>query len=621
MLLIGGLIAAVVFTISTVSFINFKSESVNKYTHSLETKSFLISKAVEQKIDRIFDVLNAVAAELDITADEQLDPDAVLASITSIADNFEVMGSHISMKNGDIYASLAGGFVSAVNAKEAGREWYVRIFEGEDRVLTKVYTNGEGNLAIAVSVPVIRDGKRVALLAVNIKVDLITQFINELSGGQDVFVSREDGYLLAAKTQDMIGKNLYQERPSYSQFKSSDTSTHNYEFEGESYFVASARIPSLGWNVWTFDSEENINSASNHNLIITMFIALVFIIVTLIVVYILVNRLLYKPVGGEPDAIEAIVQKIAAGDLSDDMNANRNVTGIYKAIIEMVSNLKTMIEQINATSADVTESSSQIQQTAQGVTDTAEQQMQQLEQTASAMSEMSASVEEVARNAQIASSAAIEANNQAREGMGVVSDMNQDINVMVTGIDEVKEVINSLAKQTENIGSILDVIQGVAEQTNLLALNAAIEAARAGEQGRGFAVVADEVRNLANRTQQSTDEIQQVINGLQEEAKRSVSLMESNSASAEKTANKSAEANNALEAINHAVEEIQNMNTQIATAAEEQTNVAEEVSTSLVALNDMAKSTFDNAHSNSGLSEKLKDYSVSLNSSVDKFSI
>jgi methyl-accepting chemotaxis protein len=621
MLLMGSLITIVVLMISIVGFINFKSASVGTYDRGLKNDAMVIGKAVEQKIGRTFDVLHAVAAELAITSDEKIDEVATLKSLKSIADKFDVLGAHIGMKNGDIYASLANGFVPNVNAKDTQREWYVRIFEGEDEVMTKVYTNGEGNLAIAMAVPVIREGERVGLLAVNIAVNSITNFVKELSDNAQIYISREDGYVLVAKDEALLGANLFVSHPSYKPLKDAEEATLNYSYDGNNYFVASTKIKNLGWNVWAWDSEKNINAASNSNLLTSLIIAFIFIVIALTITYILVNKLMYLPIGGEPKTIEKMVQRIANGDLSLNAEITGNETGVYKAVLSMVKQLKETISEINTTSTEVNNSSSQIENSANGVTQTAQQQMHHLEQTASAMNEMTVTVLEVARNAQQASSSANEAKQHSKKGMAVVSEMNHDISSLLNGIENVQVVINKLAQQTDNIGSILDVIKGVADQTNLLALNAAIEAARAGEQGRGFAVVADEVRNLANRTQESTDEIQQVITNLQAEAGRSVHLMDTNAKSAEATATKSNEANLALEAINRSVEEIQDMNNQIATAAEEQTVVAEDINNSIVSLNDMSKHTFDNAQNNSTMAKRLKNAAASLNRSVERFTL
>ncbi|TXR53633.1 methyl-accepting chemotaxis protein [Reinekea thalattae] len=621
MLLSSGLIATVVAIISTIGYLNFKSESITSDTAQLQTKATLISKAVEQRIDRIFDVLNTGASELAVYSDETLEPDRVLENLNNIAGNLDVMGAHMSMKNGDIYASLAGGFVSSVNAKDAGREWYVRVFEGEDKVMTDVYTNGEGNLAIAMSVPVFRDGNKVALVAVNIDVDLITNYVASLSDNNQVYVSRADGYLLAASDPELIGQNIYELYPDFIDYKDAEQSIHKYQDHGISNYVASAKLASQGWNIWTYDTQDAIYSASKKNLRLILIIAIVFVLISISLIYLLIENLIYKPIGGEPAEIESIVKKIAAGDLSVTSTNQYRKSGVYFEVMNMVDNLKDMISQINETSTDVRECSNHIQMGAAEVSKNTDAQMQQLEQTASAMNEMAASAQEIANNAQHASTAVNDANEQAAHGLSVVNEMSTDISHLSISINEVKDVIVDLAQQTEDIGSILDVIQGVAEQTNLLALNAAIEAARAGEQGRGFAVVADEVRNLATRTQESTDEIQQVINKLQQEASRSVTLMQNNATSAESTASKSTEADLALSAINKSIEEIQSMNTQTAAAAEQQTSVAEEISNSVIQLNDMAKGAFERATKNKAMASKLEESSKSLNREIERFSV
>ncbi|MEO9276151.1 methyl-accepting chemotaxis protein, partial [Marinomonas sp. 5E14-1] len=330
-----------------------------------------------------------------------------------------------------------------------------------------------------------------------------------------------------------------------------------------------------------------------------------------------VVKLMYKPIGGEPKEIEELVKRVANGDLTLNTQVTGQETGVYAATILMINNLKSIIRNIDNATGQLKSSSDKVSASATKTNQSSEDQMMQLENTSTAMNEMTMTVEEVARNAIQASSAAKEANQFSDEGIKVVKEMNNDIATLLSGIEKVMLVTTKLEQETQGIGAILEVIDAISEQTNLLALNAAIEAARAGEHGRGFAVVADEVRNLANRTKESTNEIQGVISSLQGEAKRSVQLMNSNMEDAKTTASKSDDANKALQSIRQSVSVIQDMNVQIATAAEEQTHVASEINVSIVSINDLAKTTYGSSNSNKNMASNLTDLALTLDKSVD----
>jgi methyl-accepting chemotaxis protein len=621
LLLIGLLFTSIILLVSGVGFANFKSASVENYTNKLDNQAFLMSKAIEQKMGRYFDALNIMANDIELDENGLLNIDRTVAELNAMTDKLGVLNTYIAIENGATYAAVTNGLISGFNAKEKKREWYTRGFDGEAKIVTTPYISAEKEAVMAVAVPVKRAGKVLAVLSLNLAVNQITEYVESLMPSKHVYVSRADGYLLAAKTPEQIGKNLFELRPSYKQFQNDNKSNHSYDFEGNEYQVVSARINSLGWTVWTWDAWSNINSASNDNLKVNLLMALVLIVISLYIVYMIVMKIMYLPIGGEPKEIEAIVKKIAQGNLNAVPLTSGKETGVYSAIITMVDSLKGIVEHINTSTVQLSASSTEMSESAASVNSNSESQMQQLEQTSTAMNEMTVTVDEVARNALQASTAADEANNHSSEGILVVDEMNTNISTLVDGITGVQDVMNKLEGEIDSIGNIIEVIRGISEQTNLLALNAAIEAARAGEQGRGFAVVADEVRSLANRTQDSTNEIQAMISSLQNESKNSVELMQVNVNNAQSTAEKSTKANQALQAIRSSVSVIQDMNNQIATSAEEQTLVAGEINSSIVGINDLAKVTFDSSKDNTNRAQELSHIASSLNDSVKLFKL
>ncbi|MFT4926069.1 MAG: methyl-accepting chemotaxis protein, partial [Phenylobacterium sp.] len=217
------------------------------------------------------------------------------------------------------------------------------------------------------------------------------------------------------------------------------------------------------------------------------------------------------------------------------------------------------------------------------------------DQVAVAMNQMAGTVEEIAQSAANAADFALEASDEAKTGSQVIQRTIASINQLEDVITNTSTSLTELAREADNIGSILDVIRGIADQTNLLALNAAIEAARAGEQGRGFAVVADEVRNLAQRTQESTEQIHKLIERLQKGTRHAVTAMDQSRVFVESSMSEAASSGEALDRILVTVAKINDMNTQIASASEEQNTTAEQINQNVVAVNQISHKSADNA--------------------------
>jgi methyl-accepting chemotaxis protein len=287
--------------------------------------------------------------------------------------------------------------------------------------------------------------------------------------------------------------------------------------------------------------------------------------------------------------------------------ARKGFTSLVKDILGNSGQLAAAAEELSA----ITEQSNNGVMRQQG----------EIGQVATAMNEMSATVTEVSRNAASAASAAQEADERAKDGCEVVNTTVETINNLASEVERTSQVIENLKGDSISIGTVLDVIRDIAEQTNLLALNAAIEAARAGEQGRGFAVVADEVRTLASRTQQSTREINDMIERLQNGANQAVNVMEMGRAKAEESVEQAAKAGEALQAITGVVDNIKSMNIQIASAAEQQSATAEEINRNIVNISEVAEETAGGSQQTASASDELARLAADLQGQVAKFKI
>lgn len=304
-----------------------------------------------------------------------------------------------------------------------------------------------------------------------------------------------------------------------------------------------------------------------------------------------------------------------------DIHSKDEIGDAANALNKMLSKFQDGLLQVSGATAQIAAASEETSAITQETSDTIYEQQSQTEQVATAMNEMTATVQEVSINITSTAEAAQDASMETDKGSVVVNNTVAAIEQLASQIENSTSVIHQLEKDSENISAVMDVIRGVAEQTNLLALNAAIEAARAGEQGRGFAVVADEVRTLAARTQQSTEEINQVIIKLQAGSQEAVNVMNNSRDKAQAVVNQAKEAGASLQTISQAVSRINDMSTHIATAAEEQNAVAEEINSNIVNINNMSHDTSAGAQQTAQASDDLAQLATQLQTLVSQFKV
>ncbi|WP_375276990.1 methyl-accepting chemotaxis protein [Pseudoalteromonas marina] len=358
--------------------------------------------------------------------------------------------------------------------------------------------------------------------------------------------------------------------------------------------------------------------SSQRNLIILN--AVVMIIAVIVFSY-FIGRSVLLPTRLAANMMKDISQ--GEGDLTRTLNeeGNDEISELSHSFNLFVSKMRESLVHVSQSANDVNEHAHTVDDSTKTSQSFIELQNDSSTQVAAAMEQMTHQIHDVSSNAEAAEQAANDAAHNASTGKHVVAETITAIETLSANIETVSRVTEDLANESQNIGSVLDVIRSISEQTNLLALNAAIEAARAGEHGRGFAVVADEVRTLASRTGQSTDEIQSMISKLQEGTRAAVDAVKASQTLSVSTVEQASSANNSLNEIERLVSVITEMNSQIARATEQQTQAADEVN---LRINDLSQSTeqsLDNTKQLNSASDKLKQSSTELSSIVNRFKL
>ncbi|MCG7584728.1 methyl-accepting chemotaxis protein, partial [Photobacterium sp. OFAV2-7] len=456
--------------------------------------------------------------------------------------------------------------------------------------------------------------------------DEMVRFINQFKLEQTgyVYLTDASGMVRLHKDKSKMGgsdlNQLYGTKASRQLLNKDDFNVAEATINGSDTLIATSYIPSMEWYVVAELPKEEafagLNQARNQIMVWTAAIAAVFVLMA-----IWLGSNITRPI----ERLAAVFKDLGEGE--GDLRHRIDIKG-KDEIAQLSEGFNTFIGKIHYSVREVAETGNSLRSAAESVAsqaqltlDNSHTQRDRTIQVVTAINQMGATVNEIAGNAAQAADAAHNAESETQNGQAVVGKARDSISQLSNDVSNVSEVIESLANNTQAIGSILDVIRGISEQTNLLALNAAIEAARAGEQGRGFAVVADEVRSLASRTADSTDEIQTMINRLQEEASNAVNAIVQSRQLTSDGVSAADEASGALVSIADRITLISDMNTQVATATEEQSTVVNDINCNIEEINETTQRTADTATELAHSSQELRELSKRLDDMVGTFKL
>ncbi|MDX7753557.1 methyl-accepting chemotaxis protein [Aeromonas caviae] len=510
------------------------------------------------------------------------------------------------------------GFLRILNHEQDN--WFYDYTKSRQDLMLSIFRESNGEVKLFVNFQQL-DGRGLAGLAKSL--DSMVSMLANFRIGDSGFVFMTDGsgkVKLHPDATRIDRDNLTQLASGSSTNllnKQPFAATHA-EVDGQPVILASSYIPLLDWYLVAQVPEAEIyaelDRARLHMVLVSLAIA---------VGMGLLGVLLAGSVSRPLNELARLFRELGSGD--GDLTHRLKVDGrdelaqVATGFNNFVAKIHGSIEQVVSNSRQLAATANEVAAKAQLTQHNCTAQRDRTVQVATAIHEMGATVSEIAGNASLAADVAKQANEQADAGAQVVAQARHGIVGLSGEIEQVAGVIESLASQTDSIGSILDTIRSISEQTNLLALNAAIEAARAGEQGRGFAVVADEVRNLASRSAASTAEIQGMINSLQEQSARAVSAMAQGRNQSLRVVTQADEANGALDQITGHITQISDMNIQVATATEEQSSVVGEINRNVEDINQLTMETADIAHQLTESSRSLQQLSGELDKLVGNF--
>jgi methyl-accepting chemotaxis protein len=533
--------------------------------------------------------------------------------LSTIKKENNAISSYIISKNSKNYYTNEG--ISRTINKTEDKWFYNFLNSNNDFELSLDIDEGTKEVVVFINYVIEIDGQRIGIAGVGLPLAAMTNLVSNYRIGESgiVYLVSNSGEIMLHENKTNIGKSINLNEIQKEVIL-------NKKINGDNYVTSSTKLTSLDWHLVAEIPHKQlfgaIDSAINKNIIFGIIIALI----GFVFVKILASQI-FKPIQEITKAVTSLTEK--DGDLTARLPTNQN-----NEIGDLALKFNLFLEQIHGMFKNVSKSADQVQNIAeqvqdkiQGATTLAEEQSANTQTVAAAVNEMEVTVQDISNSAEGASKIAITTEEATKEGAEFVNETMVQMNELETSMDTSVSSVMELSNEIESISNVLDVIRGISEQTNLLALNAAIEAARAGEQGRGFAVVADEVRTLASRTQESTEQINNMISKLTSVASITVKNIELGSKNTIENAERLNKTGSSLNNIAKEIANLTEMNSSVAHATKEQTTATGEINQNIVMISNSADETKENMIKSQVLCEDLHQESNSLKDIIGKFTI
>jgi len=617
------LAASLVVTVAFACFVLFNDyrerQSVRADVEAtLQSLGDLSSRNIQNWLEGRIHLLESIAQQVERGGDGAA---ARAIALPVYGGSFQL--SYFGGQDGSMVSVPPGNRAADYDPRTRG--WYKSATGTQGTVVTEPYVAASsGKLVITIATPVRSANQTLGVAGADMDLDAITAIINSLdfAGHGHAFLVDASGKVLLHPDKDALLKPLAQlypsgEAPRISQGVQEVRGAHGMEFVS---FMPVRGVPSVNWYVGlVLDQEQAYAMLSEFR---TSAIAATLIAVVAIILLLgMLIRVLLRPLHQMSLAMEDIAR--GEGDLTKRLDAqSKDEFGeLARGFNHFVERIHGTIREVSATTVQVNEVARLVLNASNSSMSNSDEQSQRTNSVAAAINELGAAAQEIARNAADASQQASEARVQSEDGRQVVERTIRAMSELSSKISASCTNIEALNSKTVNIGQILEVIKSISQQTNLLALNAAIEAARAGEAGRGFAVVADEVRNLAHRTQESAQEIQKMIEELQVGAREAVSTMTESQRYSEESVEIANQAGERLSSVTHRIGEIDGMNQSVATATEEQTSVVESLNMDITEINTLNHEGVENLQATLRACADLEQQVARLKQLVDSFRI